>query len=150
MGNKNKGRNASAETQEHKEERAKENAVPDDAGFGVKGSSPFAAGLAWTFTQKRFLIIFAIRVTWVSCPTPLRKSRPRIRETRFLCRGCTTAIACASWLTERLRGAALEDAATITPAEISNSLGGLPPATAHGAHLAADALKALLAQIRAT
>jgi nitrogen fixation NifU-like protein len=76
--------------------------------------------------------------------------RGRIRETRFLCRGCTTAIACASWLTERLRGAALEDAATITPAEISNSLGGLPPATAHGAHLAADALKALLAQIKAT
>ncbi len=85
MGNKNKGRNASAETQEHKEERAKENAVPDDVGFGVKGSSPFAAGLAWTFTQKRFLIIFAIRVTWVSCPTPLRKSRPRIRSAEIGC-----------------------------------------------------------------
>lgn len=74
----------------------------------------------------------------------------RIREARFLCRGCTTAIACASWLTERLRGVAFQEAAAITAAEISTSLGGLPQATAHGAHLAVDALKALLAQIKST
>src|SRR5882757_8055133 len=47
-----------------------------------------------------------------------------IEEARFLCRGCTTAIACASFLTE--------------------ALGRLPSATFHGAQLAADGLYALL------
>ena len=72
----------------------------------------------------------------------------KMHEVRFLCRGCTTAIACASWLTERLRGRTPEEAKNITVAEISGALGGLPPATAHGAHLAVDGLHALLAQIK--
>src|SRR5260221_306231 len=33
----------------------------------------------------------------------------QIREARFLCRGCATAIACASWLTERISGSSLDD-----------------------------------------
>src|SRR6476646_7452662 len=33
----------------------------------------------------------------------VRVENDRIVEARFLCRGCTTAIACASLLTERLR-----------------------------------------------
>ncbi|HKT46391.1 MAG TPA: iron-sulfur cluster assembly scaffold protein [Candidatus Acidoferrales bacterium] len=74
----------------------------------------------------------------------------KMREVRFLCKGCTTAIACASWLTERLRGRTSKEAESITVAEISSALGGLPPATSHGAHLAGDALKALLAKITST
>lgn len=74
----------------------------------------------------------------------------KMREVRFLCKGCTTAIACASWLTERLRGRTSKEAESITVAEISSALGGLPPATSHGAYLAGDALKALLAKITST
>ncbi len=67
-----------------------------------------------------------------------------IAEARFLCRGCTTSIACASLLTERLTGSTLSAAQLITAETISESLGGLPPATFHGAQLAADALRLLL------
>jgi nitrogen fixation NifU-like protein len=68
----------------------------------------------------------------------------RITEARFLCRGCTTAIACASLLTEQLRGRTLADARAITPESLSSALGGLPAATFHGAQLAADAATVLL------
>ncbi len=68
----------------------------------------------------------------------------RIAEARFLCRGCTTSIACASVLTERLSGSTFAEARSITAATLSEALGGLPPATFHGAQLAADAVSALL------
>jgi nitrogen fixation protein NifU and related proteins len=71
----------------------------------------------------------------------------RIVEARFLCRGCTTAIACASFLTERLTGATTAAAGAMTAEEISSALGELPPATFHGAQLAVDALKSLLAKV---
>ena len=70
-----------------------------------------------------------------------------ITEVRFLCRGCTTAIACASFLTEQLRGRNPAEARGITADALSLALGGLPPATFHGAQLAADALSSLLAKI---
>jgi NifU-like protein involved in Fe-S cluster formation len=70
-----------------------------------------------------------------------------IVEAKFLCRGCTTAIACGSVLTELLRGRTLAEASAITPEHISEALGGLPPATFHGAELAADAVAGLLAQL---
>jgi nitrogen fixation protein NifU and related proteins len=68
----------------------------------------------------------------------------RIAEARFLCRGCTTSIASASVVTEELRGRSLVEARAITAESISGVLGGLPPATFHGAQLAADAVSALL------
>jgi nitrogen fixation NifU-like protein len=71
----------------------------------------------------------------------------RIAEARFLCRGCTTSIACASLLTEQLRGRTLGGARAITAESLSSSLGGLPPATFHGAQLAADAVAALLQKL---
>jgi nitrogen fixation NifU-like protein len=71
----------------------------------------------------------------------------RIVEARFLCRGCTTSIACASFLTEELRGRAPAETLSLTTESLSLSLGGLPPATRHGAQLAADALKALLEKL---
>jgi len=73
----------------------------------------------------------------------------RITEARFLCRGCTTSIACASLLTEQLRGRTLAEARSITAASLSQDLGGLPAATFHGAELAADAVLALLRKISA-
>jgi nitrogen fixation NifU-like protein len=71
----------------------------------------------------------------------------RIAEARFLCRGCTTSIACASILTEHLSRRKLGEARTVTAESLSQSLGGLPPATYHGAQLAADGVVALLAKL---
>ena len=68
----------------------------------------------------------------------------RIGEIRFMCRGCTTAIACASWLTEFLAQKTLDDVRGLTAEIISKGLGGLPEETKHGAMLAADATNALL------
>jgi nitrogen fixation protein NifU and related proteins len=70
-----------------------------------------------------------------------------IQESRFLCRGCTTAIACASLLTEQLRGQTASEARAITAESLSIALGGLPPATFHGAQLAADAAAAILQKV---
>jgi len=71
-----------------------------------------------------------------------------IVQARFLCRGCTTAIACASYLTEQICGRTIAEAGSLTPESLSKSLGGLPPATLHGAHLAIDGLKALIEKSR--
>jgi NifU-like protein involved in Fe-S cluster formation len=71
----------------------------------------------------------------------------RIAEARFRTRGCVTALACSSLLTELLRGKTPAEARAITSEQISEALGGLPQATLHGAQLARDAVQALLAKI---
>jgi NifU-like protein involved in Fe-S cluster formation len=77
----------------------------------------------------------------------VRVEKGVVAEARFLCRGCTTSIACASFLTERLAGCSVAAARFITAETISEALGGLPPATFHGAQLATDALSILLAKL---
>jgi nitrogen fixation NifU-like protein len=79
----------------------------------------------------------------------VRIENDRIVETRFLCRGCTTSIACASLLTEQLRGRTLAEARSITAESLSQALGALPAATFHGAELAADAVETMLRNIAA-
>jgi NifU-like protein involved in Fe-S cluster formation len=74
----------------------------------------------------------------------------RIAEARFLCQGCTTAIACASLLTVELKNKTISEDTHIINAEyLSKQLGGLPPATLHAAQLAAEALTQLLAKLKA-
>ena len=73
----------------------------------------------------------------------------RIAEARFLCRGCTTSIACASLLTEQLRGRTFAEARSLTAQSLSQLLGELPAATFHGAELAADAVQTLLRKVSA-
>jgi nitrogen fixation protein NifU and related proteins len=73
-----------------------------------------------------------------------------IAEARFLCRGCTTSIACASVLTEHLSSRSLAEVRSITAETLSEALGGLPPATFHGAQLAADAARALIQNLAST
>ena len=77
----------------------------------------------------------------------VRMEGERIADVRFLCRGCTTAIAAASFLTERLLGGTLDAVRTITADVISDGLGGLPPATQHGAQLAESGAIALFAAL---
>ncbi len=72
----------------------------------------------------------------------------RITAIKFLCRGCTTAIACGSFLTEELKGKDLQEAGIVTAEAISEALGNLPPATYHAAQLAGDALRKLLAPFK--
>jgi len=79
----------------------------------------------------------------------VRIESDRIVESRFLCRGCTTSIACASLLTEQLRGRTLAEARSITAESLSQALGALPAATFHGAELAADAVETMLRNIAA-
>ena len=67
-----------------------------------------------------------------------------VREVRFLCRGCTASIACASLLTESMRGRELRGLRKITAESLSETLGGLPEASYHAAQLARHALEALL------
>jgi len=74
----------------------------------------------------------------------------RLTAVRFLCRGCTAAIACASLLTETIQGRELQELNAITAGSLSTALAGLPPASAHAAHLAHDALRALLLRLRST
>jgi nitrogen fixation NifU-like protein len=77
----------------------------------------------------------------------VRLQGDRIVEARFLCRGCTTAIACASFLTEQLLGHTPAEARALTPESVSGALGGLPAATFHGAQLAFDAVSALVQKL---
>lgn len=79
----------------------------------------------------------------------VRIENDKITEARFLCRGCTTSIACASLLTEQLLQRTLAQAKSLTAQFLSESLGGLPAATFHGAELAADAVQTMLRNIAA-
>ena len=67
-----------------------------------------------------------------------------VREVRFLCRGCTASIACASLLTESMRGRESHGLRKITAESLSETQGGLPEASYHAAQLARHALEALL------
>ncbi len=77
-----------------------------------------------------------------------RMDAGRIAEARFRTRGCVTAVACSSLLTELLSGKTPAEVRVITPEQISETLGGLPPATFHAAQLARDAAQALLAKLK--
>jgi nitrogen fixation NifU-like protein len=78
----------------------------------------------------------------------VRMEQGHIAEARFLTRGCVTALACSSLLTELLRGKTPAEARTISSEQISMALGGLPPATLHGAQLARDAVQSLLSRLK--
>ncbi len=58
--------------------------------------------------------------------------------------GCPAAIAAGSVLTELARGRSLEEFGTLGFEEISAALGRLPEAKIHAAHLARDAVRAVL------
>jgi nitrogen fixation protein NifU and related proteins len=67
-----------------------------------------------------------------------------VRDLRFLCRGCTAAIACASLLTETIKGREVKQLKSVNAAGLAEKLGGLPSGSFHAAQLAEDGLKALI------
>jgi NifU-like protein involved in Fe-S cluster formation len=70
-----------------------------------------------------------------------------IVDVRFKVAGCVPAVACGSWLTERIKGKPLVELAALTPEQIISGLGRLPGTSKHAAVLASDALKQLLARL---
>ncbi len=72
----------------------------------------------------------------------------RIGEIRFRAKGCVASMACASALTELVRGKPLEEARKLTRAELVRAVGGLPAASEHASHLAMNALRAVLEKLR--
>jgi nitrogen fixation NifU-like protein len=77
----------------------------------------------------------------------VRVEAGHIADVRFKARGCVTAIACSSLLTEMMQGRSFAELRGITRTQILDALGGLPPATIHGSQLACDALEAVLAAV---
>lgn len=71
----------------------------------------------------------------------------RIEEIRFRAKGCVSAMACASALTELLTGVTIDEARRFRREELVEKVGGLPEASGHAAYLAIDALHALLMKV---
>ena len=78
----------------------------------------------------------------------LKVADGRVSEIRFLAKGCVPAMACASALTELVKGKTVQEAQKLRREEIVTAVGGLPEASVHASHLAIDALKAALKQIK--
>jgi nitrogen fixation protein NifU and related proteins len=74
----------------------------------------------------------------------LRLEGGAIAEVRFLAQGCLASIACASRLTELVRGRTPREALRLDRAALAGALDGLPPTSQHAAQLALDALYAAL------
>jgi nitrogen fixation NifU-like protein len=70
-----------------------------------------------------------------------------IVDAKFKVAGCVPAVACGSWLTERIKGKPLVELSGLAPEHMDAGLGGLPAASKHAAVLASDALKQLLARL---
>ena len=73
-----------------------------------------------------------------------RISQGRISEIKFLVKGCVPAMACASAVAEFMEGKSLADASALQREGLVKMLGGLPETSTHAAHLAMDAIAALL------
>ena len=72
----------------------------------------------------------------------------KIADIKFKTFGCGAAIATSSIITELAKGMTLNEALKITRADVAESLDGLPPVKMHCSNLAADGLKAAIADYR--
>lgn len=72
----------------------------------------------------------------------------RIAEIRFKAKGCVPSMACASALTELVRGKSIGDARSLDRNTLTSAVGGLPQASTHAAQLALDTLAAVLGQVK--
>ena len=79
----------------------------------------------------------------------LKLADGRIEQIRFLAKGCVHSVACASALTELIRGKTVAAARKLNAEQLAHDLGGLPPASFHAARLALDALAAALDHLAA-
>jgi len=78
----------------------------------------------------------------------IRVEGERISEVRWLTRGCPPAIATSSFASEMVRGWTFDAVLGLTREAIATAIGGLPRDKVHCSVLAADALKAAVADYR--
>jgi NifU-like protein involved in Fe-S cluster formation len=69
-------------------------------------------------------------------------------EICFLAKGCVPAMACASALTQLVKGRSVAAASVLRREELVQAVGGLPETSIHASHLAMDALAAVLKQLK--
>ena len=72
----------------------------------------------------------------------------KISDIKFQTLGCPAAIATSSMVTQLAMGKTLDEALKITNKDVADALGKLPPIKMHCSNLAADALKAAIADYR--
>ena len=72
----------------------------------------------------------------------MKLSNGHIADIRFLAKGCVPAMACASALTELVKGKTVEAAQQLRREELVRAVGDLPEASTHASYLAMDALAA--------
>ena len=78
----------------------------------------------------------------------IRVADGRIAEVRWQTRGCPPAIATSSLASEMVNGWTLEQVDGLTREAIAEAIGGLPSDKVHCSVLAADALRAAVADYR--
>lgn len=78
----------------------------------------------------------------------IRVDAGRIAEVRWQTRGCPPAIATSSFASEMVQGWTLEDVDGLTRERIADAIGGLPGDKVHCSVLAADVLRAAVADFR--
>ena len=74
----------------------------------------------------------------------MKLSNGHIAEIRFLAKGCVPAMACASALTELVKGKTVGEGLQLRREELVQAVGFLPEASTHASYLAMDALTAAL------
>lgn len=67
-----------------------------------------------------------------------------LQQVRFKASGCVPAVACASWLAERIQGRSVASLAVIDAGEIEAGVGGVPAASQHAVAMALEGLRRLL------
>lgn len=78
----------------------------------------------------------------------IRVREGRLAEVRWQTRGCPPAIATSSYASELVDGWALGDVEALTRERLAEGIGGLPRDKVHCSVLAADALRAAVADYR--
>lgn len=78
----------------------------------------------------------------------LKIAEDRITDAKFRSFGCAATIAASSKLTEIVIGQTVEEAAQIKNDTVAKALGGLPPTKMHCSVMAADSLRAAIADYR--
>ncbi len=79
----------------------------------------------------------------------IRVAAGRIAEMKWQTRGCPPAIATSSFASELVRGWELHEVEGLTREQLAEGIGGLPKDKIHCSVLAADALRAAIADYRA-
>lgn len=96
---------------------------------------PHRVGLAGSMREGRFMQL------------SLHVEDGKIEAASFKTYGCVPAIAAASCLTEWLQGLTVEEALSITPDQLVERLGGLPPRRTFCATMAIAALREALVEV---